>query len=84
MGIDVSHELEQEIARRVQDGRYPSAEAFLRETLTRADEYRAALKAAIADARVQADRGDLVDGEEIFDRLDAELAAEEKNSDKRE
>jgi predicted transcriptional regulator len=53
----------------------------LRETLTRADEYRAAVRAAIAEGRAQADRGELVDGEELFDRLDAELAAEEKSDE---
>jgi Arc/MetJ-type ribon-helix-helix transcriptional regulator len=80
MAIDVSRELEKEIERRVQVGCYPSAEAFLRETLRRADEYRAAIQAAIRDARAEADRGDLVDGEEVFDRLDAELAETEKSS----
>ena len=80
MALDVSRELEQEIARRVQDGSYPSAEAFLRETLRRADEYREAIQAAIRDARTEADRGGLVDGEEVFDRLDAELAEAEKSS----
>ena len=39
MAINVSRELEQEIERRVEQGRYPSAEEFLRETLRRADEY---------------------------------------------
>jgi Arc/MetJ-type ribon-helix-helix transcriptional regulator len=73
MAIDVSHEFEQEIQRRVQDGHYPSAEALLRETFRRADEYGTALRAAIAEARAQADRDELVDGEAVFDRIDAEL-----------
>jgi len=77
MAIHVSRELEEEIHRRVQDGRYPSAEALLRETFSRADEYRTALGNAIAEARAQVDRGELVDGEAVFDRLDAELAGAE-------
>lgn len=79
MAIIVSRELEQQIARRVRDGHYPSAEAFLQETLSRADEYRAAIRAAIADVRAEADRGDLVDGEALFNRLDTELAETEKS-----
>ena len=77
MAIDVSREFEQELLRPVSDGHYRSAEDFLRETLSRADEYRTQLRAAIAEARAQADRGELVDGEAFFDQLDAELAAEE-------
>jgi putative addiction module CopG family antidote len=78
MAINVSRELEQEIERGVEQGRYPSAEEFLRETLRRADEYREQLRAAIAEARAQADEDQLVDGEALFDRLDAELAQDEK------
>ena len=78
MAINVSRELEKEIERRVEQGRYSSAEEFLRETLRRADEYREQLWAAISEARTQADEGQLVDGEAVFDRLDAELAQDEK------
>jgi Arc/MetJ-type ribon-helix-helix transcriptional regulator len=77
MAVDVSREFEEEITRRVHEGRYRSAEDFLRETLSRADEYRDHLRAAIYEARTQADRGDLVDGEAVLDRLDAELAGAE-------
>ena len=80
MAINVSRELEQEIERRVKQGRYSSAEEFLRETLRRADEYREQLRAAIAEARMQADEGKLVDGEAVFDRLDAQLARDEKRN----
>src|SRR5262245_18360988 len=74
MAIDVSRELEAEIQRRIRDGRYHSADALLRETFSSADEHRAALRAAIAEGRAQADRGDLVDGDTFLDALEADLS----------
>jgi len=78
MAIDISQEFEEEIARRVQHGHYRSAEEFLRESLRRADEYRDQLRRTIEEARAQVDRGELVDGEAVFDRIDAELEGAEK------
>ena len=82
MAIDVSLEFEQAPRRRVEVGHYRSAEDFLRETLNRADEYRSRLRTAIAAGRAEANRGDLVDGEEVFERLDAELDDNAKHSGK--
>lgn len=82
MAIDVSREFEEELLRRVHAGHYRSAEDFLRQTLERADEYRGKLRAAIAAGRAEAERGELMDGEAVFERLDAELADEEKRTAK--
>ncbi len=78
MAIDVSREFEQEVARRVKDGRYASAEEFLRENIRRADEYRAQIRAAIDEGTAQAHRGELSDGEAFLDRLDADLASRDR------
>jgi putative addiction module CopG family antidote len=79
MAIDISRELEEEIARRVHDGRYPSAEEFLRESLRRADEYRAQIRAAIDEGTAQARRGELSDGEAFLDRLEADLVRNDRS-----
>ena len=74
VAIDVSKEFEQEIQQRVAKGPFASAEEFLRASVKRADEYRAQIRAAIAEGTAQAQRGELSDGEAFLDRLDAELA----------
>jgi Arc/MetJ-type ribon-helix-helix transcriptional regulator len=74
MAINVSKEFEEEIHQRVAEGPYASAEEFLRTSVKRADEYRAQIRAAIAEGTAQAKRGELSDGEAFLDRLDAELA----------
>jgi Arc/MetJ-type ribon-helix-helix transcriptional regulator len=80
MPIDVSKEFEEEIARRVAEGPYGSAEEFLRQILDIADEYRRLVRTAIEEGAAAADRGELRDGEEVFDALDADLASAEKSS----
>jgi antitoxin ParD1/3/4 len=80
MPIEVSKELEEEIARRVSDGHYSSAEDFLRQTIETADEYRGLVRAAVEEGAAAADRGDVRDGDEVFDEIDAELASLQKSS----
>jgi antitoxin ParD1/3/4 len=70
MAIDVSGEFEAEIQSRIKSGPYNSAEEFLRAKIRLADEYAEQIRAAIAEGAEQADRGDLIPGEEVFAELD--------------
>ena len=74
MAIDISKDLEQEIQRGVSEGPYASPEEFLRESLKWADAYRRMLRKAITDGAAEADRGELIPGDEVFAEIDIMLA----------
>ncbi|BBU63035.1 hypothetical protein MSC49_29700 [Methylosinus sp. C49] len=87
MNVSLTPELERLVHQKVQTGRYTSASEVVREALRlmeerdrleawRKDEIRAQIAAGVASLR--AGRG--VDGEEAFDRLEAEIDAEEQRS----
>ncbi len=78
MPINVSKEFEDQIRERVARGPYQSAEEFLRNSIDRADEYRAQIRAAVEEGTAQARRGEFSDGEAFLDRLDADLAKSER------
>lgn len=79
MPIELSKDFEQEIRRRVCEGSYASAEEFLRVSIRHAEEYRARVRAAVDEGTEEARRGDLTDGDALFDALDAELARGERD-----
>ena len=81
MAIDVSKQLEDEIAEHVRREHHHSADDFLRRALRDANTLRE-LRKSIANARGQAERGELVDGEEFLERMDAQLAEEERRETK--
>ncbi|MBI3782845.1 MAG: hypothetical protein HY270_05520 [Deltaproteobacteria bacterium] len=70
MAIDVSREFEAELHNRLSAGPYKSAEEFLRAKIRLADEYAGQIRAAIAEGGAQADRGELIPGDQVFAELD--------------
>jgi antitoxin ParD1/3/4 len=82
MNVHLTPELEQLVQSRVESGRYNSASEVVREALRlleqrdevftlRKDEIRREIEEGWQSAR----RGEFVDGDEVFDRVDAELEA---------
>lgn len=85
MNVSLTPELEELVHQKVQTGRYTSASEVVREALRlmeerdrldawRKDEIRAQIAAGIASLRT----GKSVDGETVFDRLEAEIDADER------
>lgn len=83
MNVSLTPELEQLVHQKVQTGRYTSASEVVREALRlmeerdrleawRKDEIRAQIAAGLGSLR--AGKGE--DGEDVFDRLEAEIDAE--------
>jgi len=78
MNIHLTKELEQLVQNKVRSGRYNSASEVVREALRlmeerdlRKEEIRKRIDKALESQRL----GKLVDGEAVFDRLEAELDA---------
>lgn len=82
MNVSLTPELEKLVHVKVASGRYASASEVIREALRllerhdqarelQRDEIRAKIAAGVASLRA----GDSVDGEGVFDRIDAELDA---------
>lgn len=72
MSIEVNKELESRFRRKLRSGRYGSADELLDRALSSLDledEFRRAATAGIA----QAERGELIAGDEVFAELDALL-----------
>jgi Arc/MetJ-type ribon-helix-helix transcriptional regulator len=68
----LSEELEAEIRERVSRELWDSPDQFVRHSIKAADILRN-LRTAIAEGDAQISRGESTDGEEFFDRLEAEL-----------
>ena len=82
MNIPLTPELEQFVHRKVESGLYPSAGEVVREALRllderdRLEELRVdALRADLMVGIEQADRGELLDGPAVFDRVRERLRA---------
>ena len=89
MNVHLTPELEQFVQSKVKSGRYNSASEVVREALRlleqrdevftlRKDEIRKQIEEGLQAAK----RGELVDGDEVFDRIDAELEAMERSATK--
>lgn len=83
MNVSLTPELERWISQKVDGGRYRSASEVVREGLRllqeREEEYRLRLEALRGELRIgidQLDRGEVVDGEEAFERILAQLGEE--------
>jgi len=85
MNVSLTPKLEQLVHRKVQTGRYTSASEVVREALRlmeerdrleawRRQELRAQIAAGLASLRAGRDE----DGEAVFDRLEAEINADER------
>ena len=89
MKVHLTPELEQLVQNRVKSGRYNSASEVVREALRlleqrdevftlRKDEIRKQIEEGWHSAK----RGEFVDGDEVFDRMDAELEVMERAASK--
>ena len=85
MNIQLTPELEKLVAERVQSGRYNSVNELFQHALRlleERDEAAAYQKLEIGKqidtAWEQSKRGELIDGDEVFDRFDSELATMEQ------
>jgi antitoxin ParD1/3/4 len=84
LNVDLTPELEKLIRSKVQSGRYDSISEVIREALQLLDQRdrifatrKEECREKIEEGWVAARRGDLVDGDRVFDRVDAELVAAE-------
>ena len=89
MNVDLTPELEQLVQTRVNSGRYNSASEVVREALRLLEQRDEAVTLRKGEIRNQieegwqsAKRGEFVDGDEVFDRIDAELEVMEQASRK--
>ncbi len=77
MNVSLTPELEQLVVAKVASGRYQSASEVLREALRLLEEQDRLREVRLGEARrqiavglEQAKRGELVDGEQVFDKLE--------------
>jgi antitoxin ParD1/3/4 len=87
MNISLTEELEELVQRKVASGRYTSASEVVRaglRLLEQEDELRetrlAAVRAEVQAGIDQAERGELVDGEEAMARVKKRAAAKKRNA----
>ena len=85
MNVNLTPELEKLVQKKVKTGRYNSASEVVREALRLLEERdhimalrREELRKKIAEGLDSLRRGEGVDGEEVFDRIEAELEAMEQ------
>jgi antitoxin ParD1/3/4 len=89
MHVHLTPELEKLVQSKVQSGRYSSESEVVSEALRLLEQRDEAFTRRKEDIRKQieegwqsAKRGELVDGDEVLDRIDAELAAMERSATK--
>jgi antitoxin ParD1/3/4 len=78
MNVSLTPELEKFVDRKVESGLYNNASEVVREglrLLKEHDEIRLKWREQIERGWLQAQRGELVDGNEVFDRIDKRLKA---------
>jgi antitoxin ParD1/3/4 len=87
MNVDLTPELEEFVQSKVKSGRYNSSSEVVREALRileRRDEVFALreeeIRKQIEEGWQSAKREEFVSGDEVFDRIDAELEAMERSS----
>jgi len=86
MSVDLHPELERLITSKVTSGRYSSASDVVRDALQLLEErdemftrHKDNIRRQIEEGWQCAQRGELVDGNEVFDRIDSELDAIERS-----
>jgi len=89
MNVHLTRELEELIQKKVDSGRYSSASEVMREALRlmeQRDEFLALRKEEVRrkinEGLDSLSRGEVVDGEAVFDRIEAELGALEQSSER--
>ena len=87
LNLELSPDLEDFVASKVALGQYQSVSEVVRESLRFLEQHEALLKVPAAELRAriavgleQADRGELRDGEEVFQELEARLASPDSSS----
>ena len=85
MNVELTPELEQLIRSKVDSGQYSSASEVVGEALRLLDQRdelfglgKDEIRQQIEEGWQSAQRGELFDGDEVFDRMDAELAVMER------
>ena len=81
MNVHLTPELAQLVQGKVKSGSYNSAADVVREAL-RLLEQRDEIRMQIEEGWQSATRGEFVDGEEVFDRIDGEVEALERSATK--
>lgn len=76
MNISISDQINERIRRKVESGQYPSTDDVLARALTLLEEHDAELESELADMHekvrtgtAQADAGELISAEKVFDEL---------------
>ena len=89
MNVELTPELEQLVQSKVDSGQYSSASEVIGEALRLLDDRdelfglsKEEIRQKIEEGWQSAERGELFDGDEVFDRMDAELDAMERAAQK--
>ena len=89
MNVPLTPELEQLVESKVKSGRYPSAGEVIRDALRLLEMrdqvftlHRDEARAQIEEGWQAAKRGELADGDDVFDRMDAELESIQRSAPK--
>ena len=89
MNVHLTPELEQLVRSKVKSGRYNSASEVVREALRLLDQRdevftlrKDEIRKQIEEGWQSAKRGEIVDGDEVFDRIDAEIEALQRTAPK--
>jgi antitoxin ParD1/3/4 len=89
MNIHLTPELGQLVRSKLKSGRYNSASEVVREALRLLEQrdevftlHKEQIRKQIEEGWQSAKRGEFVDGDEVFDRIDAELDALERSTPK--
>jgi antitoxin ParD1/3/4 len=89
MNVNLTPELEQLLREKLKSGRYNSASEIVREALLLLEQrdqkstlHKEQIRNQIEEGWQSAKREELVDGDEVFDRIDAELEALERSARK--
>jgi antitoxin ParD1/3/4 len=72
MSIKLSKRTEEEVTESLRHGAFESADELIREGISLV-KARQAFRQAVHEGAAYADRGELLDGEQVFDEVEAEL-----------
>lgn len=72
MSIKLSKRTEEEVTESLRQGAFESADDLIREGISLV-KARQAFRQAVQEGAAYADRGELLDGEQVFDEVEAEL-----------